>query len=287
MLKQRIITAVVLLAVLAGALLAASPWPLVLLLTVAAACLLWEWLRLSWPGAGSRAGMVLGVLLAAALCAVARQWLGGAPAAWALALQHASNRWLAPLVSAAWVLGATAMVLRGDVAARGGRACLSVFGLLAVIAVWSALVQMFLAHGAWFLVSLLALIWCADIAAYFAGRAWGRRKLAPKVSPGKTWAGAIAGVAVATAWVMASAWWPGSFGAALLQRMPWWAAVAAAAALAALSIVGDLFESLLKRRAGLKDSSGLLPGHGGVYDRIDALLPVAPIALLLTGGWTL
>jgi phosphatidate cytidylyltransferase len=84
---------------------------------------------------------------------------------------------------------------------------------------------------------------------------------------------------------MISAWWPGSFGAALLQRMPWWAAVVAAAVLAALSIVGDLFESLLKRRAGLKDSSGLLPGHGGVYDRIDALLPVAPIALLLTGAW--
>lgn len=286
MLRQRVITAIVLLAVLLGALLAASRWPLVLLLTLAAACLLWEWLRLSWPGAGNRAGMALGVLLAAALCAVAWQWLG-TPAPWAQALLHASNRWLVPLVSAAWVLGATFMVLRGDVAARGGGPCLSVFGVLAVIAVWSALVQMFLAHGAWFLVSLLALIWCADIAAYFAGRAWGRRKLAPKVSPGKTWEGAIAGVAVATIWVMVSAWWPGSFGAALLQHMPWWAAVVAAAALAALSIVGDLFESLLKRRAGLKDSSGLLPGHGGVYDRIDALLPVAPIALLLTGPWIL
>jgi len=284
MLKQRIVTAIVLLAVLLGALLASSPWPLVLLLTLAAACLLWEWLRLSWPGAGGRAGVALGVLLAVVLCLVARQWLGGTPAAWAQALLQVSNHWLVPLVSAAWVLGATAMVLRGDVAARGGSACLSVFGLLAVVVVWSALVQMFLAHGAWFLVSLLALIWCADIAAYFAGRAWGRRKLAPRVSPGKTWEGAIAGVAVATAWVMVSAWWPGSFGAALLQRMPWWAAVLAAAALAALSIVGDLFESLLKRRAGLKDSSALLPGHGGVYDRIDALLPVAPIALLLTGA---
>jgi phosphatidate cytidylyltransferase len=285
MLKQRVITAIVLLAVLLGALLAPSRWPLVLLLTLAAACLLWEWLRLSWPGAGSRAGAVLGILLALVLCAVARQWLSGAPAQWAYSLLHISNRWLVPLVSAAWVLGATAMVLRGDVAARGGSACLSVFGVLAVVVVWSALVQMFLAHGAWFLVSLLALIWCADIAAYFAGRAWGRRKLAPRVSPGKTWEGAIAGVVVATAWVMISAWWPGSFGAALLQRMPWWAAVVAAAVLAALSIVGDLFESLLKRRAGLKDSSGLLPGHGGVYDRIDALLPVAPIALLLTGAW--
>src|SRR5690606_32908688 len=135
-----------------------------------------------------------------------------------------------------------------------------------------------------FLVSLLALIWFADIAAYFSGKALGRHKLAPRVSPGKTWEGALGGVLAATAWVLASSYWPDSFGHVLMQRWSWWLVALIAVFLAALSIVGDLFESLLKRRAGVKDSSQLLPGHGGVYDRIDALLPVAPIALLLTGA---
>jgi phosphatidate cytidylyltransferase len=152
-----------------------------------------------------------------------------------------------------------------------------------VVAAWTALVQLYLALGAWFLVSLMALIWCADIAAYFAGKAFGRHKLAPRVSPGKTWEGAVGGVVAATLWVFVSRWWPGSFGDVLASQWPLWGVAIIAVLLAALSIVGDLFESLLKRRAGVKDSSQLLPGHGGVYDRIDALLPVAPIALLLSG----
>src|SRR3546814_4210331 len=106
-------------------------------------------------------------------------------------------------------------------------------------------------------------------------------KLAPRVSPGKTWEGAVGGVVAATLWVVVSSFWEGSFGFVLRQYWPWAGVIVISVALAALSIVGDLFESLLKRRAGAKDSSGLLPGHGGVYDRIDALLPVAPVAFLL------
>ncbi|MGB3291073.1 MAG: phosphatidate cytidylyltransferase [Burkholderiaceae bacterium] len=283
MLKQRVVTAIILLAVLLGTLLAPSPWPLVLLLTLMAGCALWEWLRLTWPGKAGFAPVVVAVLAGLGMLLVARQWLSATPAPWALGLRDTVNQWLLPIIAVLWVLGATAMVYRGQAQERRGGACLSLFGILAVAGVWAALVQMFLGRGAWFLVSLLALIWFADIAAYFTGKALGRRKLAPKVSPGKTWEGAVGGVLAATAWVLGSAYWPGSFGEALMQRWPWWLALVIAIFLAALSIVGDLFESLLKRRAGLKDSSGLLPGHGGVYDRIDALLPVAPLALLLTG----
>ena len=129
----------------------------------------------------------------------------------------------------------------------------------------------------------MALIWFADIAAYFTGRAFGKRKLAPAVSPGKTWEGAVGGVVAAAIWTTATVAVPGSFGDILARQWSLPVVFLLACLLAAISVVGDLFESLLKRRAGVKDSSRLLPGHGGVYDRIDALLPVAPVAILLTG----
>lgn len=284
MLKQRVITAIVLLAVLLGALTASGPWPLVLLFTLIAACALWEWLRLTWPAERSPAPLVLAVVVAAGLLILAYQWLSPEPAVWSLQVQAVLYRWVMPVVALIWVLVGTAMVIRGQASQRSCGAWLSVFGIVAVIAVWAALVQLFLSHGAWFLVSLLALIWFADIAAYFTGKALGKHKLAPRVSPGKTWEGAIGGVIAATVWVLATAYWPGSFGAVLSERWSWWAVALIAVFLSALSIVGDLFESLLKRRAAVKDSSQLLPGHGGVYDRIDALLPVAPLALLLAGA---
>jgi phosphatidate cytidylyltransferase len=283
MLKQRVITAVALLAVLLGTLLVPSLWPLIVLLTVTAGCALWEWLRLTWPQPDTAWPACLAVASAGVLFCIAYYWLEADPAGWALALQEATNRWLMPVVVAIWVFGAGALVIQGQSARRSGGAALSLFAFAAVFAVWAALVQIFVARGAWYLVSLMALIWFADIAAYFTGKALGRHKLAPRVSPGKTWEGAVGGVLAATLWVWASSLWAGSFGAELFQKWPWWGVVLVAVFLAALSIVGDLFESLLKRRAGVKDSSQLLPGHGGAYDRIDALLPVAPLAMLMTG----
>lgn len=283
MLKQRVITAVVLFAVLFAAVMVASPWPLILLFCVAAACGLWEWLRLVWPQRASSFPAVAGVVSFLVFVALALVWLNQPQAAISLALENALGTSIVPLAAIVWVLCTPAIVIRGNVQAAPGSAALSGFGLLAVAAVWFALVQLFVQHGAWFVVSLMALIWCADIAAYFCGKALGRHKLAPKVSPGKTWEGAVGGVVAAVVWVLVSAQWPGSFAYQLMQLFSLPLVVAIAAFLAALSIVGDLFESLLKRRAGMKDSSQLLPGHGGVFDRIDALLPVAPLAWLITG----
>ena len=285
MLRQRVLTAIVLLAVLLGTLLAPTPWPLVTLLTVLAACALWEWLRLTWPRPGTAWPALLAILSGIVMAGLAWLWLEDSPHRLAIGLRTTINQGWMPFISVLWVAGASAMVLQGQAHERQHCSWLSAFGIFAVIAAWAALVQLFASRGAWFLVSLMALIWFADIAAYFTGKAFGKHKLAPRVSPGKTWEGAAGGIAAACLWVVLSARWPGSFGSALIELGSWPLAIVAAALLAALSIIGDLFESLLKRRAGVKDSSQLLPGHGGVYDRIDALLPVAPLAFLLTGGW--
>lgn len=282
MLGQRIVTAVILLAILAAAMISANPWWFVALLALAAACANWEWLRLTLPQPpASIIAVGIPVLLFAAMLALASAWLAGhrsglADPAWIL-------RCLTPAVAAVWLIGAVVAVVRGRADAPPASLGWSVFSVPAAFVAWVVLAQLFMARGAVFVVSLLALVWVADIAAYFAGRAFGKRKLAPRVSPGKTIAGAVAGVLGAVVWIGLSSLWDGTFGHALVARWSFWLALPIAALLGVLSIVGDLFESLLKRRAGRKDSSTLLPGHGGVYDRIDAILPVAPFALLLSG----
>ena len=159
-------------------------------------------------------------------------------------------------------------------------------GLALIACAWLALVQA-RQIGLEFLLSVLTLVWMADIAAYFGGKTMGRRKLAPAVSPGKTWEGAISGaigvMLLAGGWVMVDVQGAGSHGS-LYARL--WSfgpplAVIALAFLTAMSVVGDLVESLVKRSAGAKDSSQLLPGHGGVLDRVDALLPVLPLSMML------
>ncbi|MDF2863985.1 MAG: phosphatidate cytidylyltransferase [Achromobacter mucicolens] len=282
MLGQRIVTAVVLLAILAAAMASANPWWFVALLALAAACANWEWLRLTLPQPPSPLISIgVAVLLFAGMLVLTSAWLAGdrtgaGDPGWVL-------RYLVPAVSAVWLFAGVAAVVRGRADAPPASLAWSVFSVPAAFAAWAVLAQMYVARGAAFVVSLLALVWVADIAAYFAGRAFGKRKLAPRVSPGKTIEGAIAGVLGAVVWIGLSSLWDGTFGHALVERWTFWIALPIAAVLGVLSIVGDLFESLLKRRAGRKDSSTLLPGHGGVYDRIDAILPVAPFALLLSG----
>ncbi|MDQ6680289.1 MAG: phosphatidate cytidylyltransferase [Pseudomonadota bacterium] len=274
MLKQRVITALVLLALLLPALFSASTWPFAVLTLIAFGAAGCEWSRLN--GASGLA-IPLGVALAAA-CAAAwfAGWTRSAPAlAW----------WIA---TAIW-LGGGAWMLRSGAAAwpalpKGLRWFV---GLALLFTAWLALVNA-KAIGVNFILSVLTLVWAADIAAYFGGRAFGRRKLAPSISPGKSWEGVWSGMAGAL--VLAALWLAfehavvldsKSLFATLSERFGLAGLAVAVVFLVAMSVVGDLFESLVKRSAGAKDSSGLLPGHGGVLDRIDALLPVLPIALAL------
>ncbi len=169
-----------------------------------------------------------------------------------------------------------------------GSARSTVIGLLyavTIVACFAAIVGFF-RHSAVYLLSVMALVWIADIGAYFSGKAFGKRKLAPTISPGKSWEGAIGGgIAVllisSLAILFGGAPLADTFVVLLQARMGWLATLAILVVISAASVVGDLFESQLKRRAGVKDSSNLLPGHGGVLDRIDALVPVLPFVALI------
>lgn len=163
-----------------------------------------------------------------------------------------------------WILVAPLWLWRG--VARPGLAAAGFFVLLP-----PALAM--LALGPEQVLLVLALVWVADSAAYFAGSRWGRHRLAPSISPAKTWEGAAGGLAGVLAYAIIC----GIFAAGI----PWVPYLAAAGLLAAISIVGDLFESAVKRQAGVKDSGAVLPGHGGILDRIDSATAVLPLAALL------
>jgi phosphatidate cytidylyltransferase len=276
MLLQRVITAVLLLALLLPTLWINTPWPFALLSLLLVAAAGWEWSRLN--GVSTVAAMGPGVLLALA-------------GSWAVYTGS-----VARMPAALWSVTLVAWLVIGTLALRGGPAAwprwpavlrLAV-GLLALWVAWLALATA-RAVGVNFLLSALCLVWAADIGAYAAGRALGRRKLAPSISPGKTWEGVAGGMTsvllLATLWILLiDRRWPvdsASLYTQLVERFGWAGLVPLALILAALSVVGDLFESLVKRAAGAKDSSRLLPGHGGVLDRIDALLPVLPTAMAM------
>ncbi|RYX93713.1 MAG: phosphatidate cytidylyltransferase [Comamonadaceae bacterium] len=276
MLKQRVITAVILLAILLPALFY-SPVAFAAIALVLIGAGAWEWGRFS--GYDDKASVAVG-LACVAMCAGA--WYAG----WL-------TKPLGPLWTAAgalWVLGGT-WLLRGGVPVWGRipQIVRVVVGLLALWTAWLAVAQARMA-GINFLLSVLVLVWAADIFAYFAGRAFGKRKLAPAISPNKSWEGVWGGmtgvVVLALAWVWADQHFAQSIDSpSLYSHMwahGWWLLPVAALFMAAMSVVGDLVESLIKRSVGLKDSSGLLPGHGGVLDRVDALLPTLPLALMLS-----
>jgi phosphatidate cytidylyltransferase len=142
-------------------------------------------------------------------------------------------------------------------------------GVLALVPAWVALVWLrYLPNGQYWVLFTLLLVWGADVGAYFAGHRFGHTRLAPAVSPGKTWEGVIGGFALsAIVAVAGSAWF----------ALPLYAFVPLCLAAVGFSIVGDLTESLLKRFAGVKDSGTLFPGHGGVMDRIDSVTGAAPV----------
>jgi phosphatidate cytidylyltransferase len=275
-LLTRIITALVLLAFLLPAVFASNPmwFALVSLVLIAAAA--WEWSRLN--GVSPVAAIGPGALLAlAGVWAVYSGAVGRTPALW----------WWG--ASALWVLG-SAFVLRGGPTAwpRWPAALRLLVGIVLLWLGWLALAQARVVSIN-FVLSVLCIVWMADVGAYAAGRAFGKRKLAVSISPGKSWEGVYGGLVgvmlLAVVWTL---WIDHAFAVdapsvftRLRSAFGWLGMFAACVALSALSVVGDLFESLVKRAAGAKDSSRLLPGHGGVLDRIDALLPVLPAAMAL------
>ena len=274
MLKQRIITALVLLALFLPALLTSTAEPLALLTLVLIAAGAWDWGRLN--GLGMR-----GALRCAGACLLM------CFLTWAARWAYEPPTFIWPVVGSLWVLGGAGLLHLGvERWQRISKALRLLIGILALWGTWLALYQAKV-MGTNFILSLLFLVWVADVAAYFSGRAFGRRKLAVHISPGKSWEGVWGGMAAVVVMALIWVWMDKKFAfesqslfAQLnLRGMPF--LLVATVFLVAMSVVGDLVESLVKRSAGMKDSSLLLPGHGGVLDRVDALLPTLPIALML------
>lgn len=271
MLKTRVITALVLLAVLLSVLYSRSYIFLVLVTAAFFGAAAWECLRLfrnrqpvfgaavwvaafglvAFQGDLSRAGLLFGVCVAIWVVRLGPALATGLPA-----MDGFGNRLLA-----------------------------GIYGV-AIFGCFVAIIALFM-QSPLYLLSVMAIVWIADIGAYFAGKAFGKHKLAPSISPGKSWEGAIGGwiaVLVLAGMSVSQPMLAGTFAAQVVAHWGWSGFFGVMSVMVAASIVGDLFESQLKRRAGMKDSSNLLPGHGGVLDRVDALIPTLPLAVLL-GLW--
>ena len=278
MLKTRIITALLLFAAFFSALFYLPILGWILFATLVAAVAAWEWGALMGFAALPRLALGAALVLICAAVAAFDPVALGLPrvsdsgsifsdTAWRL------GRWFYLPAAFFWLL-VVPLWLRQRWSLPKSWLGLAI-GLLLILPTWLALVQLRQA-GAQALIAIMATVWVADIAAYAFGRTLGRHKLAPNISPGKTWEGAFGGgVAVIV------------YGFILSPKLPavlsehYALLFLVLALLTAISIAGDLFESLLKRQAGLKDSSNVLPGHGGVLDRIDSLTSTLPMVALV------
>lgn len=276
MLKTRIITALVLLAVLLPVLYLNYFPAFAVIATLFFGAAVWESFRLF----KNRQALLIAVV-----------WTAVFVFAFLFSDGLQQGRFWFVLCSAIWLLRFAPALATGLPPIDGaGNTILSMVYAVTIVGCFAAIVALF-QHAPLYLLSVMALVWIADIGAYFSGKAFGKRKLAPSISPGKSWEGAIGGgVAVlllSTLTIVlapSTPWLQDTFAVAVQRSLGWIAALAILLVIVAASVVGDLFESMLKRRAGIKDSSNLLPGHGGVLDRIDALVPVLPLAALI-GTW--
>ena len=264
MLVTRIKTAVVLFVLIFLVLFVLPGWTWIVFASLLAGLGFWEWLRLTpvlytSPMLRIVLALLLGNILAALALVAPVFWM-----AWltGISLLVGSVFWL--LVVPLWLV--KRWELRQQVVHL-------IVGLVLLVPAWCALVSLkSVPPEPWLLLATMAVPWIADIGAYFAGRQFGKRKLAPAISPGKTWEG-VAGAAICMMIYAIAMNQVGGIFTAL--------SVPVLLLLLVLSVTGDLFESLMKRQAGIKDSSQLLPGHGGVLDRIDSQLSVLPVALLM------
>lgn len=278
MLLQRVLTAIALLVVFIPTLMVEQSWPMAVFALILMTAGAWEWGKLN----------------------TTHQWMPWFCAAIVTALAGAS--WYGNIFNQSlysiWMVGGcfwillSAYLLYAGVSAWGK---IPVFFRLfgGIFVLWLAWLAMVVAHriGINFLLSIMTLVWIADSFAYFTGRRFGLKwfssKLAPSISPGKSWEGACGGMC--GVWLLAVAWilfdtnyHPKSHSIfSIMLDKGWWMLVLSTSLLLTFSVAGDLLESLIKRSAGVKDSGRSLPGHGGVLDRVDALLPTLPLALML------
>ncbi|MCD8340223.1 MAG: phosphatidate cytidylyltransferase [Burkholderiales bacterium] len=277
MLRQRITTAVILLAIVIVCLLI-GPWAFDALAAVILGCCLWEWLRLAeWD---NRLAIVCSVAMSIVL-----YWteISQSP------LLHTIKEGEGLLIFSAtgtviWFVLTYLIFLRRNVGWNVPPVWRWVLALIFVPCAWFSLMYLYRNYGAIFMISVLALVWVADISAYFAGSHFKGPKMSPGISPNKTWAGAISAFVIVLflaylSWmtIPAAPFWTN----AVIGTTTEFASAGLIFLIVLYSITGDLFESTLKRNAGVKDSSNLLPGHGGFYDRMDAQFAVLPLTVFI------
>lgn len=277
MLRLRIVTAIVLVAMMIAAALYLPTVTFGALAGVFVLIAAWEWTALAGVTSPAARWTYLGLIAVTG------------SVVWSLLRTHPDMvSALMGLVAAWWIWALVDLIRHADMHAGlfATTARKLVAGAIVLLPAWLALV---IVHdravgGPVMAIYLMALVWAADTGAYFAGRAFGRHKVAPAISPGKSWEGVAGGlvvVAVMSA-VVALTWQqPNALNELNSRDAGLWIAIAVVAAL--FSVLGDLTESRLKRAAGVKDSGRIFPGHGGVLDRIDAYTAAAPVFLL---GWT-
>lgn len=271
-LKQRVLTAIVLVPLLLTGMFLLPNLAWALLMSVPAALGALEWSRLAGYG---RRSCVLFVAIVAASCLGYIVVAANAAAPSAAIAGTTVSLYLVALLF--WAVVAPLWLFAGWRMTQP--LLLGVVGWVVLLPAWLAIVS--LQASPTLLLAVLLAVWIADIAAYFAGRRFGRRKLAPQISPGKTWEG-VAGAFVAVlvyALLASFLLQPSANGQVRIVMLVFFAA------LTVLGIVGDLFESWIKRGAGAKDSGNLLPGHGGVLDRVDSLTSALPFAALYFLQW--
>ncbi len=264
MLKTRLITAAILVPLVVYGVLRLPTSAFALLLGAVLVAGSWEWSRLV-PLQGRLMRLVYCSAVAVVLWLA---WLAG------------PLRIIIPLLVAAcaWWMFALYWISHPQFCRSGAAGCKGLkllAGLLVCVPPWAALVVLHLhgEDGPLLTLMLLVMVWLADSGAYFAGRQWGRHKLAPLVSPGKTREGVYGGLAASLLFAGGAGWY-------LSHSVSWTATFLAVALLAMLfSVVGDLLESLMKRQTDIKDSGSIIPGHGGIFDRVDSLVAAAPVFL--------
>lgn len=263
MLKQRIITGLSLLAPVLAVIFLAPTWMLYAVFAAVSLLLAWEWTALM----GLQAKPARYAYLAGTAVLLVMGWSLREHSVWIF------------VVATAWWLGALALLPgfpQNLERLKPGKFTLGVLGQIMIVPAILALAALHeRSHGPWILLYSLVLVWAADVGAYFAGRAFGKHKLAPNVSPGKTIEGAAGGMALSLVLALASCSYV--FGKPLAESLP---LLGLSLIVTVISIVGDLTESMFKRMSGLKDSGSILPGHGGLLDRADSLLAAMPVMAL-------
>lgn len=274
MLKQRVITASILAILVVWGIFKLPTAYFALALAVFILQGAWEWTGIMKLAATWQRGLYV----IAVACCLAGLWFHQGESV----LSHINTDWLAlPVLSLFFWLLAIFWVLRYPRAITlwSSTIAMLVIGLVILLPTWLAILGLHASgeQGPLLVLFLVSLIWAADVGAYFGGRKWGKRKLAPAVSPGKSWEGVASGAAFSALY---------AFGATQVFDFPgnqWLLFVVLSLVTVIFSVLGDLTESMFKRHAGIKDSGTLLPGHGGVLDRIDSITAAAPV--FVVGFW--